>query len=257
MAFEAFGVLVQVSSDDAELFDRVPAFLPPGWSARPADETTTEFGILRDGRITRDGRIVVHEPASSDLLLFRLGTELRHHFALQAPHHIFVHAGVVGIAGRAVLIPGRSFSGKTRLVASLLSAGATYYSDEYAVVDGEGWVHPFAKPLSIRPPDALRGVPTLVPEEQIGTKPLRGGLILVTRYQPGAQWCPVIQSRGKGVLTLLDNTVAVRARPGAALAAACAVAEHSEVIAGDRDEADEIVPAVLEAARRSASPDGR
>ena len=37
--------------------------------------------------------------------------------------------------GRAIVIPGRTFSGKSTLVAELVRAGATYYSDEYAVED--------------------------------------------------------------------------------------------------------------------------
>ena len=61
-----------------------------------------------------------------------------------------MHAGVVGWNGRALLLPGRTLSGKTTLVAELLRAGATYYSDELAVLDARGRVHPFPKPLAIR-----------------------------------------------------------------------------------------------------------
>jgi hypothetical protein len=34
-----------------------------------------------------------------------------------------------------------SYSGKTTLVSELIRAGATYYSDEYAVIDERGRVH--------------------------------------------------------------------------------------------------------------------
>jgi hypothetical protein len=37
----------------------------------------------------------------------------------------------------AILIAGRSFSGNTTLAAELVRAGATYYSDEFKVVDSE------------------------------------------------------------------------------------------------------------------------
>jgi hypothetical protein len=50
-----------------------------------------------------------------------------------APRHAFVHAGVVGWRGRAMVIPRSSHSGKSTLAAALIRAGATYYSDEYAV----------------------------------------------------------------------------------------------------------------------------
>ena len=41
-------------------------------------------------------------------------------------------------------------TGKTTLVKALVEAGATYYSDEFAVLDKEGQVQPYPVPLSIR-----------------------------------------------------------------------------------------------------------
>ena len=69
-----------------------------------------------------------------------------------APRRIFVHAGVVGWKDRAILIPGLSHSGKTTLVDQLIRAGATYYSDEYAVLDARGRVHPYPRALGMRLP---------------------------------------------------------------------------------------------------------
>ena len=63
--------------------------------------------------------------------------------AAETRERVFVHAGVVGWKGHAIVIPGRSRSGKTTLVAELVKAGAEYYSDEFAVLDAEGRVHPF------------------------------------------------------------------------------------------------------------------
>ena len=81
-------------------------------------------------------------------------------------------------------MPGRSFSGKTTLVRELVRAGATYYSDDYAVFDARGRVHPFPRQLSIRrngahvqerhPVESLGGV--------AGEMPLPVGLVAVTEY---------------------------------------------------------------------------
>lgn len=60
------------------------------------------------------------------------------------------------------MVPGRTLSGKSSLVLALVKAGADYYSDEYAVFDGSGRVHPYSKPLSRRSgsgPPRLRGTP--------------------------------------------------------------------------------------------------
>jgi hypothetical protein len=70
--------------------------------------------------------------------------------ARRAREWIFVHAGVVGWQGKAILVPGRSRSGKSTLVMALVDAGATYYSDEYAVLDKEGRVHPFTRVPQLR-----------------------------------------------------------------------------------------------------------
>jgi hypothetical protein len=73
-----------------------------------------------------------------------LATHAEPFVAEHAPDHLFVHAGVVGWEGRAIVMPGTSFAGKTTLVRAWLEAGATYYSDEFAVLDRAGRVHPFA-----------------------------------------------------------------------------------------------------------------
>ena len=69
-----------------------------------------------------------------------------------ARRRIFVHAGVVSFEDGAILIPGKSFSGKTTLVRALVSQGGAYYSDEFAVLDSRGRVFPWAEALSIRDP---------------------------------------------------------------------------------------------------------
>jgi hypothetical protein len=79
-----------------------------------------------------------------------LESDLHRSVAERARRWCFVHAGVVGWRGRVIVIPGRSHSGKTTLVAEWLRAGALYYSDEYAVFDAMGRVHAYAKPLSLR-----------------------------------------------------------------------------------------------------------
>ena len=47
------------------------------------------------------------------------------------------------------MVNGGLRSTPTQTVA-LGRAGALYYSDEYAPLDGEGFVHPYPKPLSLR-----------------------------------------------------------------------------------------------------------
>jgi hypothetical protein len=123
--------------------------------------------------------------------------------AYLAEGYLFVHAGVVGWQGRAIVIPGRSFTGKTSLVTALVRAGATYYSDEYAIFDPQGRVHPYPRPLSIREEAGRK--PRLYPVEtlggQAGQTPLPVGLVVVTEYQAGARWQPRTLSPSRALLS--------------------------------------------------------
>jgi hypothetical protein len=245
LLFESFGLTAEVLSDDRGLLDSLPDVLPPGW--RLADGAPmARFGLTRDGAITVDGVEVARIQSNLEAALVGLGSIVRHHLAEHAPSHVFIHAGVVCAADRAIVIPGSSHSGKTTLVAELVRGGATYYSDEYAVVDSEGTIQPYAKPLSVRSANGVGlGALTPVPPAQIATRPIRAGLIVLTRYKTGAVWRPSVRTSGEGAFALLAHTVAVRLRPGPALAAVCRLSRDARVISGDRGEAKATGEALL------------
>ncbi|MFN8625355.1 MAG: hypothetical protein U0587_05160 [Candidatus Binatia bacterium] len=155
----SYGVRLGVRVDDAALLEQLPLYLPPV-RTRPATPGVDHLFSLcttrRDGRrhersVTRvyDGhRIVARRSAlGPSMQLDLLRSCLEFHIASTARSWLFVHAGVVEWRGRAILIPGRSRSGKTTLVTALIRAGAGYYSDEFAVLDRFGRVHPWARPL--------------------------------------------------------------------------------------------------------------
>ena len=102
-------------------------------------------------------------------MLEALERDLQLYVAEQALRRVFVHAGVVGWRGRAIVIPGRTMSGKTTPVRALARAGATYYSDEYAVLDERGRVHPYLKPMSIQ--ENGGGRPKKILPEALGGQP--------------------------------------------------------------------------------------
>jgi hypothetical protein len=250
--FESFGVVAELVSDDAELLAGARSMLPPGW--REVDDLpTAEFGLWSDGIITVDGAPVyrAEERAAS---LLKLGAIVRHHVASEAAAFTFVHAGVVEAHGCGIVIPGRSYSGKSTLVAELVRLGATYVSDEYAVVDCAGLIQPFAKPLSIRG-NAEQPLDRLVPapEAQVARHPVRCGLIVLTSYNPEAQWRPASRSRAEGGFALLQNAVSARRRPALALRETTRLAQGATVLAGPRGEADKTAPALLELALLQAA----
>ena len=118
-----------------------------------------------------------------------------------------VHAGVVLWGERALLLPGATHAGKSSLVAELLRRGATYFSDEYALIDSEGRVHPYPRPLLLR-----NGHPEQVPvlpgecNASVGEVPAPVAWILSLPYQPACTWSVATVSQSEGLLTLLRNT---------------------------------------------------
>lgn len=68
------------------------------------------------------------------------------------PRRLFIHAGAVAVGGRGVIIVGGSGTGKTSMVARMLHRGASYLSDEVALLDpATGMVAPFTIPMAIKP----------------------------------------------------------------------------------------------------------
>ena len=164
-----------------------------------------------------------------------------------APDHLFVHAGVVGWGGRAIIMPGASFAGKTTLVRAWLERGATYYSDEFAVLDRAGRVHPFARPLAIRDGSAsvTRSVPVAALGAKTGTPPLPVGLVLLTSYQAGALWRPRRLTPAPTLLALMRHTVAARGNPAHSMPILKQAVSGGMAVAGLRGEARPVVSAVL------------
>ena len=176
-----------------------------------------------------------------------LATHAEPFVAERAPDHLFVHAGVVGWEGRAIVMPGTSFAGKTTLVRAWLEAGATYYSDEFAVLDRAGRVHPFARPLAIRDDStaSTRRVPVAALGAETGTTPLPLGLVVVTSYRVGACWRPRRLTAARTLLALMRHTVAARGSPQHSMPILKQAVSGGSSLAGLRGEARPLVSAVL------------
>jgi hypothetical protein len=168
--------------------------------------------------------------------------------AAVADADVFVHAGVVGWNNRAIVLPGRSFSGKTTLVAAFLRQGATYYSDEYAVFDSSGRVHPYARPLHVRERNAVAG--SLYPPQRFGavagTQPLAVALVVLARYAPHTGWLIHRLSPGNTLLKLIANTVGARSRSRQTIQWLRHVALNARAYEVRRGESDDAVKRLLE-----------
>jgi hypothetical protein len=268
ISFTALGVRVGVRVNDPAALERLLGHLPPGWKPSPSPVVERLYSVVMGGgnigsRVRRFSLLYADRnelvrTLQPDEVFEVLESDLQLHIAQAAQRRLFVHAGVVGWRGRAILIPGRSCSGKTTLVAELVRAGATYYSDEYALLDPHGRVHPYARPLSIRG-DTSSARPKKYRVEALGGRSgvatLPVGIVIVGEFRAGVTWRPRRLSLGNGALALLAHTVAARRRPRSALSILRRVVLHAPVLNGVRGEAKEVVASILK--RLDANVNGR
>lgn len=219
LAFESYGVRIKLLASNRELLDAAAE------AARSA--LVGNFRILENCDAEHSFGIAA-EPSGEILFLFQNGVQtsydtrkdrflkffdslVRIVVAEHAVGWVFVHAGAVVWKGRAIVVPGNSFSGKTTLVGELVKQGAAYLSDEYAVLDPDGMVHAFARDLSVRLVEGSTVSEKSVPVHEFGGAPAPGpvpvGLLLLTEYAPDAVWNPNRLSVGRGIMEVIPHTI--------------------------------------------------
>lgn len=257
ITFQAYGLRIGIRTDNEEILEQVKGRLPRGWKpARSpivdnlysiiAPQTSRRSNLKRFNLLYRGiARLV--KATDLDEVLRELDISINAYVASAARQRVFLHAGVVGWRGRAIVIPGKNFSGKTSLVTALLRAGATYYSDEFAVLDSRGRVHPYPWVLHVREEGASS------PKEysvealggEMGAKPLPVGLVLLCEYRSGAKWRPRPLSQGQAALAMLSSVLSTNHRPETVLPMLGRMVSGAKVLTGVRGEADEVVESVL------------
>ena len=223
LALSCYGVEVRVvDAAGAELCQRLRDTLPPEFAAAAGAASVVVSYVVTVGtqpvtaehpgyRVT-PRRVEVFAAATEEDVFAWLCQDIDNAVAQRSRQMLFVHAGVVGWRGLAIVIPGRSHTGKSTLVAELVRRGAVYYSDEFAVLDDTGRVHPYRRPL------VLRGESTAAAR----SPPRAGGCAdgaaadrprsWPDAYQPGATWRPTVVRGARAVLPLIDGTVLAPAR---------------------------------------------
>lgn len=246
----SYGVRVGIKTNEPDLLNRLADYFPPFW--RPTEVRAVErlYSLQVGGAVQalfEDGKRI-YQSSSLEKVLEAFESNLKTYVAEMARDRVFIRAGAVGWRGRAIIISGRSFSGKTSLVAELVRAGATYYSDEYAVLDTEGCLHPYPQPLAIREPGSPEKQKRPVEEiaGSAGTRPLAVGSVIITRYVDGGRWMPKQISAGQGVLLLLANSVPARRKPEIVLPTLQKAVARAVILKGGCGEARETAELILQ-----------
>lgn len=195
-----------------------------------------------------------HLADTPDELITSIVGGAHHGVACHARGFTFVHAGAVAIDGCAVVIPGASHFGKSTLVRALVEAGAGYLSDEFAVLDAGGRVHPYRKPLSLRD---VPGEGRLVDVEELGgvhaVEPFEQGCVISTRYEAGVSFEPEPMAPGMLALELVANTVTIQRKPDEDTTAIAAFVRAARGWLGPRGDADEAAGLIAELVRGASA----
>lgn len=253
VTLRAFGVNIKINASDERLLAAIKTrALPPSWE--PIDSVDVDVSFALDGvlgdlcDLSRDGEPIA-QGADLEISLSILDSSLRSELAVRAVGRVFVHAGVVRFGERAMLLPGESFSGKSTLVAALVTNGATYMSDEFAVLSADGMVHPYPRDLSLRIEGLEPGRTTETEPSRLGkvepNRPAEVGFIVSMRYRPNGSWRPQSRSSGEGALALLAHAAAARERPAEVLTAVRAAATGTIVLEGERGDATDAAMALI------------
>ena len=248
--FESYGVTVQISGNDTVLVEDISAVARRALLNNVREIVTDELDhrfevnrtrggtyiLIKDGRRIASGRSRKKFIQLVDSMICVAVGEYAHDL-------VFMHAGVVGWKGKAIIVPANSFQGKTTLVAELVRKGATYYSDEFAIFDKDGLVHPFTRPLSMRTrsENGRLRAHELTAEllgGTYGTEPIPVGTVLITEYVPNARWTPKILSPGSGVLRMMPHTLPLRHRPDFTLHVLNKIASHAIIASSPRGSAE-------------------
>lgn len=248
------GLSVAIETNDSGLLEELLAYGPPGAALTETGVPDCLYSFEREASPRGIGYRVGCPRRPAQLIgdrreaLDRLLRHMQITVAEAARGEIFVHAGVVAWHGRAIVLPGRSLSGKTSLVRELLDRGATYYSDEYAVFDSNGRVHPYPRPLQVRIGNGASGRMwrAQAPGAAVGSEPLKVGLIVFARYKPLAQWRARRLTSGAAFLRLLANTVCARTRPHEAVPTLRLIAAGSPAFSATRGNGKGCIEPILE-----------
>jgi hypothetical protein len=188
-----------------------------------------------------------HASTDDDWTWDRLESDLGLFAAERLDGLVAVHAALILAGDVVVVVPGRSFTGKTSLCVAALDAGYTVLSDEYCLVHpGGDVVGGWPRRLRVRGEDGA----VTRRDGPVVHDPVVPTLVAALSYDAESSGLDIeAMSPGDVTIALLDNTVCGASRPTFAFDAAVAVARRVPGVRGTRGEAAGALEALIDVAR--------
>lgn len=191
-----------------------------------------------------DGRSVAR--VRDDDLEIALVQLVQYHLVADETATAVFHGGALVRDGLGLMLAGAAGAGKTTLTASLLAAGHGFLSDELALVDGQGRLDGFSRPLNVKAGSlallsantGLRaafedartsaGI-TLVPWPRAGAD-VRLARVVLPEYRAGAAFSAEVLSPGRAAAALMACLLNARNLPRGGLEVAGRIASGAPVV---------------------------
>ena len=250
ISVEVFGLKVGIRARDPLVLHSLVSRIPDAWIPLETNVVDRLYSVVTPiaarGNVRQlcilygDHGVLCRTPRIEQLIeVFE--ADLDFYIASNAQDRLFVHAGAVQWNEQAIVIPGRSRTGKTTLVAEFLKRGAAYYSDDFVTIDADGYLHPYPRPLSVRRQNATSA--RVFPEAlgSVGAQSRQISFVFVTQFVKEASWSAQRISRGEAVLSLLENTPSARKHPAFAMEVLRRAVLGADAWKGLRGESEEAI----------------
>ena len=146
-------------------------------------------------RIASGGETIFDDLRRGEVLPY-LEWAVNYRFIMDCRRFVLVHAATVVWRGRGVALVGASGSGKSTLAAALVTRGAEYLCDEFALIDPETLrLHPFPRALCVKsgsfPLMRQLGLPLWRRRSHVKAFKGRVGYVRSCHLHPGAESAPL------------------------------------------------------------------
>jgi hypothetical protein len=254
--FESYGVRVAIESNSADVLEEASSTARSALLGnlveigREDAEQVFQIPIAPDGVCTvyQNGELMVEDKLRPAYWKY-FDSLVRILVAEFSPNRVFIHAGSVGWRGRAIILPGNSHFGKTTLVSELAKCGAEYYSDEYAIIDENGLVHPFARKLTMRE-NGRHVIEKPVDVEEFGGRkgkmPIPLSTVLFTKFDPEIEPQYEYLTPGQGIVEVIGQTIAIRRNSEFVIKVLKKAFSNAIIVKSPRNEAAKFARELLE-----------